>query len=451
MNYLDYFNSLKGKKVTVAGAGVSNTPLIKMLVKYGADTTVCDKKKSVNELEKQFEGLDLNFRSGDNYLDDIDADIIFRSPGIRPDEKGFVDAVKKGAILTSEMEVFVDLCPCEIFAVTGSDGKTTTTTLISKLLENAGYNVHLGGNIGKPLLPEIDLIKKDDKVVLELSSFQLFTINKSPDVCVITNLSPNHLDWHTDYKEYIEAKKNIFLNQSEENLYITNMDNEDAFNTSKSAKSKVKYFSRLSDVADIYYKDGYIFAGNEKILDTNEILLPGVHNIENFMAAIGATYNYVAKEDILKTAKTVKGIEHRIEFVREIDGVRFYNDSIASSPTRSIVGLKSFGKKVIMIAGGYDKNIPYDILGENIIKYVKKVVLIGKTADKIKTSVENAKGYTPDFDMVKCESLKEAVLEAKKDAKENDVIILSPASASFDMFKNFEERGRIFKDIVNSL
>lgn len=448
MDYREYFEGLKGKKITVAGAGVSNTPLIRMLVKYGAIVTVCDGKKSTEELEKQFEGLNLSYKTGENWLDDIDADIIFRSPGIRPDLKGFNDAVKKGVYLTSEMEVFFDLCPCDIFAITGSDGKTTTTTLTHKMLENSGFTVHLGGNIGKPLLPEIDKIEKDHKVVLELSSFQLFTIKKSPKVAVITNLSPNHLDWHKDYKEYIDAKKNIFTGKECEKL-ITNLDNKDAYTASKDAGA-VKYFSRKNK-ADICLEGDFITVSGEKVLNINDILLPGVHNIENYMAAIGAVWGVATVEGIIKTAKTVKGIEHRIEFVRELNGVKYYNDSIASSPNRTITGLKSFEKKVILIAGGKDKNIPYDEMGDVLLEKVKTLVLTGATAQKIKMAALNSKLYTKDFEIIECDDFKDAVISASKVAKSGDVVILSPASTSFDKFKNFEERGRVFKDIVNSL
>lgn len=448
MDFREYFEGLKGKKITVAGAGISNTPLIKMLVSYGGIVTVCDGKKTEEELKEQFGGLSLKFKTGEVWLDDIDADIIFRSPGIRPDLKGFNDAVKKGAHLTSEMEVFFDLCPCDIFAVTGSDGKTTTTTLTCEMLKNSGYTVHLGGNIGKPLLPEIDKIEKNHKVVLELSSFQLFTIRKSAKASVVTNLSPNHLDWHKDYGEYVDAKKNIFLHKECERL-VTNLDNEDSFNASKDAKNVI-YFSRKQK-ADICLEGDFITVFGEKVLNINEILLPGVHNIENYMAAIGIVWGIATVDGILKTAKTVKGIEHRIEFVRELNGVRYYNDSIASSPNRTIVGLNSFEKKVILIAGGKDKNIPYDEIGDVIMKKVKKLVLTGATAPKIKEAVLKSKLYTTDFEIVETEGFKDAVLEASKDAKNGDIVILSPASTSFDRFKNFEERGRVFKEIVNSL
>lgn len=448
MDYKEYFEGLKNKKITVAGAGVSNTPLIKLLVKYGAIVTVCDGKKTKDELKKQFENLPLTYKTGEKWLDDIDADIIFRSPGIRPDLDGFNKAVEKGAHLTSEMEVFFDLCPCDIFAITGSDGKTTTTTLTYNMLKNSGYTVHLGGNIGKPLLPEIDKIEKDHKVVLELSSFQLFTIKKSGKFSAVTNLSPNHLDWHKDYSEYIDAKKSIFMYDCER--LVTNLDNKDAVYASKEAKCRVIYFSRTRKT-DICLDNNFITVFGEKVLDINEILLPGLHNIENYMTAIGVVWGVATVDGILKTAKAVKGVEHRIEFVREFEGVKYYNDSIASSPNRTITGLKSFEKKVILIAGGKDKNIPYDEIGDVVMEKVKKLVLTGATAPKIKEAVLKSKLYTPDFEIIECDNFKEAVLSAKNVAEKGDIVILSPASTSFDKFKNFEERGRVFKDIVNSL
>ena len=456
MTYKEYFSKLNHKKINVIGAGVSNTPLIKMLVKSGAKVTVCDKKEDLGNLGKELTELGVKLNLGNSYLDRLDGEIIFRSPGIRPDIPSFLKAKENGALITSEMEVFFDLCPCKIIAVTGSDGKTTTTTLISELLKAAGYTVHIGGNIGKPLLPEIADIKEDHIVVLELSSFQLFTIKKSPHIAVITNLEPNHLNWHTDYKEYVDAKKNIMLHQGENDILVTNAANEDSIAVEKEAKGISRTFSRK--VNCLCCLDGdYITYNGEKILDSRDILLPGVHNIENYMTAICAVYDFINKDIVKKVATTFEGVKHRIEFVREVDGVKYYNDSIASSPSRAIAGLNSFNQKIIMIAGGLDKKVPYDILGPIICEKVKTLVLLGNgaydaAAPQIKKAVESSEEFkNSGIEIKETSVLKDAVMAAKESAKEGDIVILCPAATSFDMFTNFEQRGNKFKDLVNEL
>ncbi len=456
MTYKEYFKEFFGKKINVIGAGVSNTPLIKMLVTSGALVTVCDKKENLGDLGKELVNLGVNLNLGQSYLDNLEGEIIFRSPGIRPDIPEFLKAKEKGALITSEMEVFFDLCPSKIIAVTGSDGKTTTTTLISELLKEAGYKVHIGGNIGKPLLPEIEDIKETDIVVLELSSFQLFTINKSPNIAVITNLEPNHLNWHKDYKEYVDAKKNIMLYQGENDILVTNAANADSVEVEKEAKGKSRTFSRKVDCLCCLKGDKIIYDG-EEILDINDILLPGLHNVENYMTAICAVYDFVNKDIIKKVATTFEGVKHRIEFVREVGGVKFYNDSIASSPSRAIAGLNSFDKKIIMIAGGLDKKVPYDVLGPIICEKVKTLVLLGNgapdaAAPQIKKAVENAENFeNSKIEIIETSALKDAVLKAKESAVWGDIVMLCPGATSFDMFTNFEERGNKFKDLVNEL
>ena len=456
MTYEEYFKGLCGRKINVIGAGVSNTPLIKMLVKYGALVTVCDKKDSLGALEDELLNLGVKLSLGAKHLDNLDGEIIFRSPGIRPDIPEFLKAKENGALITSEMEVFFDLCPCKIIAVTGSDGKTTTTTLISEFLKEAGYRVHIGGNIGKPLLPEIADIKDTDIVVLELSSFQLFTIRKSPHIAVITNLEPNHLNWHKNYKEYIDAKKNVMLHQGENDILVTNAANPDSIPVEKEAKGISRTFSRKIDCM-CCLKDEKITYKGEEILDMNDIVLPGLHNVENYMTAICATYDLVSKDVIRKVATTFEGVKHRIEFVREVGGVKFYNDSIASSPSRAIAGLNSFDKKIIMIAGGLDKKVPYDVLGPIICEKVKTLVLLGNgapdaAAPQIKKAVENAKEFeNSGIEIFETSKIEDAVSKANECAKEGDIVMLCPAATSFDMFTNFEERGNKFKDLVNKL
>ena len=453
MHFDEYFRSLRGKKILVMGLGVSNRPLVRMLLAYGCDVTGCDKtpREQFDDELRELAAFGCKMKVGEGYLNDLSADLVFRTPGMHPNIPALQALREQGAEITSEMEVFFELCPCTILAVTGSDGKTTTTTLISEMLKASGKTVWLGGNIGTPLLPLIDQIQKDDYAVVELSSFQLMDMQRSPHVAVVTNLAPNHLDVHKDMEEYIGAKVNLFRYQGKEDILIVNADNEI---TSKFAgNGDTRFFSYSGKVKTGTYLDGdTIYRNGTPVLNKKEIVIPGEHNVENYMTAILAVDGLVEDETIRQVARTFGGVEHRIEFVREKDGVRFYNDSIASSPTRTIAGLKSFPQKVILLAGGYDKKIPYDVLGPHIVEHVKAVYLCGATADKIRAAVENAPGYTPgNPELIDCEDLKDATLKAARDAKADDVVLMSPASASFDQFKNFEVRGKYFKALVKEL
>jgi len=453
MHYDEYFRSLRGKKILVMGLGVSNRPLVRLLLTYGCDVTGCDKtprEQFDNEL-KELEKLGCKMKVGEGYLNDLSADMVFRTPGMHPNIPALKALRDGGAEVTSEMEVFFELCPCTILAVTGSDGKTTTTTLISEMLKASGKRVWLGGNIGTPLLPLIDQIQDTDYAVVELSSFQLMDMRRSPHVAVVTNLAPNHLDVHKDMEEYIQAKVNLFRFQNQEDILIVNADN--GITSEFVGNGTTRYFSYSGKVKTGTYLDGdVIYRNGTPVLDKKEIVIPGEHNVENYMTAILAVDGLVEDETIRQVARTFGGVEHRIEFVREIDGVRFYNDSIASSPTRTIAGLKSFPQKVILLAGGYDKKIPYDVLGPHIVEHVKAVYLCGATADKIRAAVENASGYTPGNPaLIDCADLKDATLKAAQDAKSGDVVLMSPASASFDQFRNFEVRGNYFKALVKEL
>ncbi len=452
----EYFNSLKGKNVAVIGLGVSNLPLVEGMLDAGIPVTVCDKRrrKDFNGLIDSLERRGMKAVLGPDYLDCLDgSDVIFRTPGLRPDVPQIERAVAAGAELTSEMEAFFDLCPCRMIAVTGSDGKTTTTTIIAGLLKAAGYRTFVGGNIGHPLLCQVDDIRPDDMVVLELSSFQLLTVRQSPSIAVVTNLAPNHLDVHKDMDEYVNAKRNIFAYQDGSDRLVLNADNEITAGFAGEARGSVTMFSRRKVVeGGVYLRDKTVICGGRPVLATSDILLPGLHNLENYMAAIAAVDGLVPDEVIRDFARTFGGVAHRIELVRELDGVRYYNDSIASSPSRTIAGLRSFSQKVILIAGGYDKHIPYDVLGPEITRAVKTLLLTGDTAEKIKAATL----ATPDYRegepaIIDCADLKEAVERAHALAKPGDVVILSPASASFDRFKNFEERGSAFKELVNTL
>ena len=443
-----YFMSLKDKKIAVLGLGVSNRPLVRLLLKYGCQVTGCDRtpREKLDTQVLELEKLGCTLRLGENYLDDVEAEIVFRTPGMHPGNPAIARLRAAGAQITSEMEVFFELCPCTILAVTGSDGKTTTTTLISEMLKAEGKTVWLGGNIGTPLLNCIPHISVSDYAVVELSSFQLMDMQRSPHIAVITNLSPNHLDVHKDMDEYVEAKKNVYRFQNEQDILVINGDN--ALTSICAGPGETRSFSRLGK-GTVCIEDGTICRNGTKILDTKDILLPGVHNIENYMAAIAAVEGLVSDENIRKVAAAFGGVEHRIELVRIKDGVRYYNDSIASSPSRTIAGLRSFPEKVILIAGGYDKNIPYDVLGPEICQHVKLLILGGATGPKIRQAVENCPGEKPEI--VDCGDLASAVQAAVATAREGDVVLLSPASAAFDQFKNFMVRGAFFKKMIMEL
>ena len=443
-----YFSSLSGKRITVIGLGVSNRPLVRLLLGSGCVVTGCDKtprEKLDNEV-LELERLGCILKTGDDYLEGISADVVFRTPGMRPDNPALCELRKKGVEITSEMDVFFALCPCKKIAVTGSDGKTTTTTLISELLKTAGKRVWLGGNIGTPLLPLCGEMKEEDIAVVELSSFQLMDMTHSPDVAVITNIAPNHLDVHKDMDEYVEAKKAIYRFQKETDRLVVNADNE--ITAKLKSCGTTRTFSRLGD-GDVCVKDGVITRDGQPVLPVKDILIPGVHNIENYMAAISAVEGLVEDADILQVARSFGGVEHRIELVRIKDGVRYYNDSIASSPSRTIAGLRSFPEKVILIAGGYDKKIPYDVLGPEICKHVKKLFLGGATGPQIRAAVEACRDDKPEI--VDCENFESAVRAAAAAAESGDVVLMSPASAAFDQFKNFAVRGAFFKKIIKEL
>ena len=450
-----YFDTLTGKRVAVLGIGVSNRPLIRMLLAHGIETLACDKtpRDALDPEVLELEQLGAKLHVGPDYLDGITADVVFRTPGMHPDIPALRQLREAGASVTSEMEVFFEVCPCKIIAVTGSDGKTTTTTLIAEILKHAGRRVWLGGNIGTPLLPVAEKMEPDDIAVVELSSFQLMGMTRSADVAVVTNLAPNHLDVHKDMAEYIAAKQNVYLHQSRTGKLVVNMDNAITDSFAESAPGTVEKFSRLGrPERGVWLNGDTIYRNDTPIMKAADIRIPGVHNIENYMAAACAVEGLAADADIDAVAKSFPGVEHRIEFVRELDGVKYYNDSIASSPSRTIAGLHSFHQKVILIAGGYDKHIPFDVLGPEVCAHVKALVLCGATAAKIRAAVESAPGYkagTPDI--LEAHTLAEAVKLARSTAKPGDIVTLSPACAAFDQFKNFAVRGNTYKQLVNAL
>ena len=458
----EFKENIIGKKVAVLGVGISNMPLIIYLAKLGVNITAFD-KQTAEKLAvsiKKLELYNVKFSLGDDYLTRLKGfDIIFKTPVVRYDIPELIQAKSDGSIITSEMEVFFELCPAKIFGVTGSDGKTTTTTLIYLLLKKEGYNCWLGGNIGMPLLEEIDHITETDMVVVELSSFQLQTMSKSANVSVITNLSPNHMDVHKSYSEYIEAKKNIFKYQNRNDKLILNYDNEETKKLVYEAKGQTEMFSRVSNLEEGFFiENDYIVSKRKgmktQIIKKDDIQIPGEHNVENFLAAISATSDFVSLKTIKNIAISFNGVEHRNEPVTSIKGINFYNDSIASSPGRTAATLAAYKEKVILIAGGKDKKIPYDKIGKVIYEKVKLLILIGQTSELIESAYKNyikLHNIHNEITIIHCGSYQDAVEKAYESAIEGDNIILSPASTSFDMFKNFEERGKLFKKIVMEL
>jgi len=450
-----YMETLRGKQVTVLGIGVSNTPLIRLLAQAGAHVTARDKKtrEQLGETAAMLEQLGVTLQLGEGYLEDIRADVVFKTPGMRPDLPQLEAAKAAGAAVTSEMEVFFEVCPCPIIAVTGSDGKTTTTTVIAEMLKAAGKKTWIGGNIGTPLLDKTGEMAETDVVVLELSSFQLMTMTRSPHVAVITNLAPNHLDLHRDMDEYVWAKCNIFRHQKPGDTLVLNLDNGITCGLQGQAVGSVRTFSRQTRPQDgVYLENGVIYDNGTPILPAADIRIPGVHNVENYMAAIAALRGIVPAEIMAQVAREFAGVEHRLELVRTLRGVRYYNDSIGTSPSRTMAGLGCFEQKVILIAGGYDKHIPFDTLGEMIPAKVKKLLLCGATADKIEAAVKAAADYRPGVpEIFRFETLDQVVTAAAEMAEEGDVVLLSPACASFDQFPSFAVRGRFFKEKVNEL
>lgn len=456
-DFMEFKTFIKDKEVGVVGIGISNIPLIYFLLDLGAKVTALDKKtedKLDKKLFKDFKDRGVKLVLGEEYLNDLTYfDVIFKTPSMRIDNLALVKAKEAGAYITSEMEEFVRYCPAKIYAVTGSDGKTTTTTLIYNMLKEQGFKTWVGGNIGTPLFSKIEEMKKDNRVVLELSSFQLMTMNVSPEIAIVTNLSPNHLDMHKGMEEYINAKKNIFKYQNDDDLLILNRENDITYSFLGEQKGGVKFFSSKRKIEEgSYYEDGILYVDGEAICKKNEIVIRGMHNVENYLAAFLAVKSEVSKGNMKKVATTFKGVEHRCQFIRELRGVKYYNDSIASSPTRTLATISSFDHPVILIAGGYDKNIPFEPLAEQGYKNIKSLILLGNTKNKIKevfkTVIEEKKIQIPIY-MV--ETLEEAANKGKDIAQSGDCVLLSPSCASFDMFPNFEVRGNVFREVVESL
>lgn len=454
------FAELQGKEIALIGLGVSHRPVAKLLAQKGMKVTIYDKKspEELGEAAKELTAMGVAFVTGADYLQKLRGDVIFRTPGMYFNHPRLRELMQAGAAVTSELELFMQCCPCPVIGVTGSDGKTTTTSLIAEMLRQSGKTVHLGGNIGRALFPELETVKPDDMAVVELSSFQLLSMRQSPEIAVVTNVTPNHLDVHGTMEEYIAAKKNIFLHQGAFTATVLNADCPTTAGFAAEVRGDCRWFSRrhpvergawLDEAGTLHYTDG---KGDTPLFAMSEIKIPGLHNVENMLTAIAAVWGLVPPEVIRHVANTFPGVEHRIEFVRELDGVRWYNDSIATSPTRTIAGLESFDRKLIIIAGGYDKHLDYTPLAGPVLEHVKALILTGATADKIEKAVTSHPGYAESgLVLRRAATLEEAVTMAHELAKAGDIVSLSPASASFDCYPNFEVRGQCYKALVNGL
>ena len=452
---LDEFNKfLKNKNVLILGIGVSNLPLLEYLHEYKAKIFIRDKKK-LEELNQEVRDKIKEYKIecilGDNYLDDLTTyDIIFRSPSILPNIEALEKAKNKGILITTEIEQVIDLAPCKIIGITGSKGKTTTTTILSTILEKLGYNVFVGGNIGTPLFNKIKDMKKDDIIVLEISSFQLMNMKVSPNISIITNISPDHLDIHKDYNEYIDAKKYIFKNQTKDDILVLNEEDDIVNKMKDETISQVRYFGSINHNNNYYIKDNDIYYNNTKIIDTSKLLLKGRHNHLNICAALTAIKDYinVNNNELETIVKNIKSVHHRLEYVRTINGVEWYNDSASTTPDKSMGGLNAFNKKIVLIAGGYDKNISYEDFGKPIVENCSKVILFGATKDKIYDSIIK---QNSNIKIYKLSTLEEVVNKAYEIANKDEVVLFSPASASFDMFKNVYDRGDQYQALIKSL
>ncbi len=450
-----FFASLDGKAVTVCGIGHNNVPVIRQLTAAGAKVTACDRRKreELGPVAAELEESGVRLALGEDYLSHLDGALILRTPGMKPYLPELERARERGKIVTSEMELFFELCAAPIYAVTGSDGKTTTTTIIAGLLDAAGVKTFVGGNIGRALLPYVEEIGAADAPVVELSSFQLTGMTQSPHVAVVTNVAPNHLDWHRDMQEYIDAKKNLVFHQKAGDRAVLNADNPITAGFALQCPGEVWFFSRKSRVERgcwLNEKRELVVSLDGKdsvVMSAEDIRIPGEHNVENYMAAIAAVWGRVSAEKIRAFARAFGGVEHRCELVRERNGVRWYNDSIGSSPSRTVAGLKAFRQKVLLIAGGYDKHIPYAPLGEAAAEKVKAAILLGATAEVIEKAIRTCS----NLPIVRVKNMEEAVAAADRMAVEGDIVFMSPASASFDQYKNFEERGHHFKRLVEAL
>ena len=465
MTISEWIARLRARPCAVVGLGVSNLPLIDFLLAHGVRVCARDRKsrEALGETATRLEAAGVALRLGEDYLGELNEPVIFRSPGLRPDTPELARARAGGAVVLSEMELFLELTPATVIGVTGSDGKTTTSTLTAHILE-AGYaaagggRVWLGGNIGEPLLPHTESMQPGDVAVVELSSFQLMDLRRSPARAAVTNLSPNHLDWHRDMEEYAQAKANIFRHPGNRML-VTNAENPAALELAAGCAAPVTLFSSLRPGEalpphtgdSVFLRDGWIAVSQggeeQRVLAVSDILLPVRHNLENYMTAIALTRGLVSPEAVRQVARSFRGVPHRLERVRTVRGVTYYNSSIDSSPSRTAAALSALPGRPVVICGGYDKHLPFAPLAKALKARAKAVVLTGATRERIREALEAEPGELPVWTEP---AFADAVERARKLALPGDAVLLSPACASFDAFRNFEERGECFRRIVQS-
>lgn len=446
-----------GKKIAVLGLGIEGRDVCEYLLKQEArNITVFDRKTAVElvQIYKQFKGLKgLEFKLGQSYLKDglVDFDIIFRSPAFKLSMPEIVKAKKAGATISSATKLFFDLCPGKIIGVTGTKGKGTTATLIYQILKKAKKPAFLAGNIGQPVLSILPKLSKESWIVLELSSFQLIDMTKSPHLAVVLFISSEHLDYHQNIQEYIEAKSNIVRHQTSSDFAILNADNQISSSFASLTPAKIYCFSRSRKVNGGYVKADKIFLFDKLIGKVGKLKLRGTHNWDNVCAAITAGWLGGADTNsIEKTVFAFSGLEHRLELVRTLKRVSFYNDSFSTTPETAIAAIRAFNEPIILIAGGSEKGSNYTELGKEIAhSSVKCLILIGQMAERIKKAAREA-GYESKI-IYQPGEMKEIVRKAFEEAKTSEVVLLSPACASFDMFKNYKDRGRQFKKYVRSL
>ena len=449
---------INGKNVAIIGLGVSNIPLLDYMHEKNAKVTAFDDRENLPEdIMEKINKYKFKFIGGKNNLKALKGfNIIFRSPSCLPTRPELEEEEKRGALVTTEIELLMKMCPCKVIGITGTEGKTTTSSIIHAIIKQAGIHCYLGGNIGTPLFTKLPEMTEKDIIILEMSSFQLMGMDVSPDISLVTNIYPDHLNIHKDMQEYIDSKKNILNYQKSTDTVVLNFDNEITKSFAKSAKGKVIFFSSKENLKNGYIydrKDGNIkYCKNgivKNIINKNEIKLRGIHNYENISAALAVTSSIVDTQTQTNAIKQFQGVEHRLEFVREVEGVKYYNDSIGTSPASTIAGLNAFDENIVLLAGGADKDLDYKEIGEKIAEKVGTLILCGPTSDKIEKATTDAlKGR--EINILRVNNMKEAVETARKYAKSGDIVLLSPASTSFDLYKNFAERGNIFKDCVNS-
>jgi len=449
----------KNKKILIVGFEVEGKATFDFLKQNGIVADIADRlsEDDFHKRNTELKGSDINIILGDKYLDNIsDYDIVFRTPGLSPLNEKLVEARGKGTDIKSQIKLFMELCPCQIIGVTGTKGKGTTSSLIYEILKGSRRDVYLGGNIGVPAISFIDQLSQDSIVVLELSSFQLMDLEKSPNVGVVLGITSEHLDYHKDRNEYVEAKQSIVQYQGVDDFAVVNIDYETSRSFKDITKAQTFEISTAHEVEMGCYvnkNDDIILSSGgkeEKIASFDELQLRGKHNLENVCAAVSAAYLTGADLDaIRKGVKSFKGLEHRLEFVAEVKGVKYYNDSFATTPETTIAAVKAFHESIILIAGGSEKGSDYTEMGKAIAGKVKTVFLIGNTAGEIK---EKILVVNPNADIQEgFTDMDELMQRVKGAAKEGDVVILSPGCASFGLFENYKQRGELFKKAVRNI